>query len=341
MKKLPPLALAGWFVLTTATCRAVTLTEKFSTDPSQDGWQVFGDTNLFHWNSTNENLEVTWDSTQTNSYFYHPLGSTVTRNDDFSLEFDLNLSDIASGVEPGKTGPLQISFDFLNFTGATNTSFMRGSYGSVPNVAGFDYYTDGYYVFGDTIYPSAAATVPSFISGVNSLDYAPQTIAIYDNELPTHQTIHISLSYTASNQTAVVSVLTNGVPFSSGPGLALDGSNGFADASDDFSVDTFCICSFSSSGDDYDSVLAHGTVGNVVVNVPPPAQNLAGSFSNGVWQMQFTDHLGWLYTLQRATSFDSWTDVSASAAGNGTNLVLTDALPPTDKAFYRIRADRP
>src|SRR5690242_659345 len=138
-------ALTGVLALSAILTQATTITENFSSDPLQNGWQVFGDTNLFHWNSTNQNLEVTWDSTRTNSYFYQPLGTTITRYDDFSIAFDLKLHDIASGVESGKTGPLEIGFGFLNFSGATNTSFMRGAYGSAPNVAEFGYYAHGYY----------------------------------------------------------------------------------------------------------------------------------------------------------------------------------------------------
>jgi hypothetical protein len=339
--KIRPLAFAGLFILSIASVHATIITENFASNPSLDGWQVFGDTNLFQWDSTHQNLAVTWDSTQTNSYFYHPLGTTVTRNDDFSVQFDLNLSDIASGVEPGKTGPLQIGFEFLNFSGATNASFQRGNFGQVPNVAGFDYYTDGYYTFGGTVYPSAAATVPSFISGVNSYDYAPQNISVYDNALPTNQVVHVSLAYTAGNQTAVVTTTVNGVPTASLPGLALNGPNGFGATNDNFLVDTFCICSFSSVGDDFDSVLAHGTVAGLVINVPPPAQNLAGTFTNGIWQVQFSNHLGWLYTLVRTTNFVSWTDVSTPVSGNGGSLTLSDTNAPSAGAYYRIRADRP
>ena len=218
------LALAGLSVLSAA--RAATITENFSANPLSNGWQVFGNTNLFHWNSTNHNLTVTWDSTQPNSYFYHPLGTYLTRNDDFSIEFDLRLNDIASGVEPGKTGPMQLGFGFLNFAGATNVNFMRGAYGSAPNVAEFDYYTDGYYFFGDDYYPAPATTTPSFISGVDSYDYAPANLSVYDNELPTNQTVHVTLAYTASNQTAVVTVTTNGVPLVQLPNLVLDAVHG-------------------------------------------------------------------------------------------------------------------
>jgi len=337
-KMLVTLAIASLSGL--SVVRAATITEKFSANPSLDGWQIFGNTNQFQWDSTNQNLAVTWDSSQTNSYFYHPLGTTLTRNDDFSIAFDLRLNDIASGNEPGKTGPMQIGFEFLNFSAATN-GFQRGNYGSVPNVAGFDYYTDGYYTFGGMVYPSAAATVPSFISGVNSFDYAPQDVSVFDNELPTGQVVHVCMAYTASNQTAVVTTTINGVPTVSLPTLALDGGNGFGDPSDDFLVDTFCIASYSSAGDDYDSVLAHGSVGNIVVTLPPPAQNLSGTFSNGVWQIQFTDRSGWLYTLERTTNFLSWIPVSIPTDGNGTNLFLQDTNPPGDKAFYRVSADRP
>ena len=124
------------------------------------------------------------------------------------------------------------------------------------------------------------------------------------------------------------------------PALVLSSDNGFVD-SDDFSVDTFSVSSYSSAGDDFDSVLAHGSVGNIVVTLPPPAQNLTGAFSNGVWQAQFTARAGWLYTLECTTNFLSWATVSIPAGGNGTNLFLQDPNPPAGEAFYRVKAQRP
>jgi hypothetical protein len=334
-------ALAGVLALFASVTQAATLTENFASDPRQNGWQVFGDTNLFTWNATNQNLEVTWDSTQTNSFFYQPLGTTVTRYDDFSLAFDLTLHDIASGVEPGKTGPLEIGLGLLNFAGATNATFMRGAYGSAPNVAEFGYYAHGYYDYFGTIYDSPAAAVPSFISGVNSFDYAPQILSVYDCELPTNQTLHVSLVYTATNQTAVLTITTNGVPVAAFPDLALDGSNGFTDTNYDFLVDTFSISSYSSAGDDYDSILAHGTVANIHVTVPPPAWNLVGSFTNDLWRVNFSARTNWLYTLQRTTDFQSWTNVSPVLAGSNGDLFLQDTNPIGGQAFYRIQAERP
>jgi hypothetical protein len=337
--KIRSLAVAGLFVLSVASVHATTIAENFTTDPSLDGWRVFGNTNQFHWNPTNQNLEVVWDSTQTNSYFFHPLSGYVTRNDDFSIAFDLQLCDIASGVEPGKTGPMQLGFGFLNTALATSTNFMRGGWGDAPNVAEFDYYTGGFYTYKDTIIPSPATTTASFIDG-SGYDYCPSYLSVYENELPLNQTVRVTFCYTASNQTASVSLTTNGVPIALVPDLGLNSGNGFLDT-DDFNVDMFSVSSYSSFGDDYDSVRAHGTVANLIVTLPPPAQNLAGVFNNGGWQVQFTDHAGWLYTLERSVNFQSWTSVSPATAGNGTNLFLADTNAPGGQAFYRIRADRP
>ncbi len=333
-------ALAGLFLGYAAVARAATLSQDFTGDPITNGWSVFGDASLFVWDTGNQNLRVTWDSTRPNSYFYHSLGTVVTRHDDFSFAFDLRLDDIASGVEPGKTGPLQLSFGFLNYTNATSTNFIRGAFGSAPNVAGFDYYAWGYFDFGGTIFESPAATTPAFISGVNSFAYSPVIVAVYNHELPTNQTVRITMTYTASNQTVAVSVLTNGLPTVQLPNLILNSANGFADT-DDFHVDMFSISSYSSAGDDYNSILAHGTVDNVVVTLPPPVQNLAGGFSNGVWQVGFASRSNWLYALERTVNFSSWTNASAAVSGNASTLFLQDANPPRGQAFYRVRAARP
>jgi hypothetical protein len=74
---------------------------------------------------------------------------------------------------------------------------------------------------------------------------------------------------------------------------------------------------------------------------PPPIQDLSGNFSNRVWQVQFISQTNWLYTLESTPDFQSWTDVSISTSGNGTNLFLQDTNVPSGKTFYRVRADRP
>src|SRR5580692_5050013 len=132
MKKICLLALAGLFVV--SAVHATVIREKFTTDPALAGWQVLGDTNLFQWDSTNQVLDVTWDSTQTNSYYYYPLGQTYTITNEFYVQFDLQLND---AVAFGAGAPLAIGL--LHWSDVTSPDFSRANFTS-PNVCEFDYF---------------------------------------------------------------------------------------------------------------------------------------------------------------------------------------------------------
>jgi len=330
MKKLRWLALAGLFVLFAARSGATTITENFSTDPRQNGWQIFGDTNLFQWDSTNHNLAVTWDSSQTNSYFYHPLGAILTRYDDFSLAFDLELKDV--GPADSYLYSFELALGFFNLNEATQPGFVRGA-GANPDLVELAYFRAD--DFGDpaTVYPTGTDTNSNFnYNGVGAPDSTNYTLIIGN-------WYHITMSYTASNQT-IMAVVTN---------LAGNSSATVVQPLDatftDFRADTISINNYNDAGQ-YPgfegSILAHGIVSHLVVVVPPPViQNLTGRFSNGNWQVQFISLTNWAYTLQRTADFQSWTDVSAPTGGNGTNLFLSDTNPPADKAFYRVSAQKP
>jgi len=315
-----------WGLVAASICGAATFTEDFSADPLQDGWRIFGDTNLFHWDSTNQNLAVTWDSSQTNSYFYHPFGTILARSDDFGISFDLQLTDITIGVNPAKTNTFEVAVGFINFINATNTDLERGtgrtSQGA-RNTCEFDYFSDSGY---------GATISPTIISSNNQF----ATTFAFPFALDPGALFHVTMNYTAANQTLHTTMTRNGAPFASGaiPDVLL-GSNF------DFRLDNFAIINWSDAGAD-GSLLAHGTVDNFVVTVPPPPiQNLTGAFSNNVWQAQFISQSNWLYTLQQTADFVSWNDVSISTSGNGTNLFLPDANAIACKSSYRVRADRP
>src|SRR4051794_38173690 len=111
-----------FFAALTAAClsaHATVLSENFLNDPANNGWLVAGNTNLAQWDSTNHNLLFTWDSGQPNIYFYHPLGTVLNRDDDFSLAFDLLLKDIGPGPDPTKSFSFGIAVGFLNLHEAT------------------------------------------------------------------------------------------------------------------------------------------------------------------------------------------------------------------------------
>jgi hypothetical protein len=315
-----------WGLVAASTGGAATFQEDFSSDPLQNGWMMFGDTNLFQWDSVNQNLDVTWDSSQTNSYFYHSLGTIVAKSDDFSLTFDLQLSDIAIGVNPNKTNTFELVVGFINFASATSTNLERGTginaaYGA-RSTCEFDYFPDSGY---------GATISPTLISSNNQF----ATRFAFPLTLDPGALFHVAMAYTASNLTLQTTVTHNGEPFGPIPNVVLSGS--FSD----FRLDQVAVCSYSDAGAD-GSLLAHGTVDNFVVTVPPPpVQSLTGSFTNGVWQAQFPGQSNWLYTLQRSVDFQSWANVSSITPGNATNLFLQDADPPADKAFYRISAQKP
>jgi hypothetical protein len=318
------LALAGLSVLSVA--RATVITENFSANPLQNGWRIFGNTNLFQWDSTNHDLAVTWDSSQTNCYFYHPLGTVLTANDDFSLAFDLQLND----AETGGFG-FELAVGFLNLAEATSTNFNRSTGENSPDLVEFTCFPATTYS-DSTVWPVFVDTNSDFNwSGASDYAiYAPATGDWY----------HIVMTYTASNQT-MVTTMTNRAQTS---GITIIDPLDLTNTDypfTDFRVDTISVNSYQDDGFG-DSLFAQGAVANFVVTIPPPpVQNLIGAFSNGVWQVQFISQSNWLYTLERTVDFISWSDASISIGGNGTTLFLPDTHPPTGKAFYRVSAERP
>ncbi|HEV2393810.1 MAG TPA: hypothetical protein VG146_15765 [Verrucomicrobiae bacterium] len=340
MKKIRLLAIAGLFAL--PAVRAATFTESFSTNPLQNGWQVFGQTNLFKWDSVGQNLAVTWDSAQTNSCFYHPLGTILARDDDFSVAFDLRLNDFMAGVDPQMPSTFPLSVGLLNLAQASQPGFLRGTGYNSPDLVEFAFFPDpgGSWIYG----PSLTAVI-SDATGFNyaSGGYAPDS-------LTTNDLYRVNLAYTASNSNLVMTILRNNQMFVSNCIATLGAS--FTD----FRVDAISISSYSQAGQDTTiytnadgstiiyagSLLAHGVADNFVLTLPtPPVQNLTGALSDGLWQAQFTSRSNWLYTLERTTDFVSWTDVSLAASGNGANLVLQDTNAPASQGFYRVRAQRP
>jgi hypothetical protein len=320
----------GAFLSLPCLATAATFQEDFSNDPVTHGWQVFGNTNLFHWDATNQNLLVTWDSSQPNSYFHRPLGTILGRDDDFSLGFDVRFSDVAVGVNSNKSSTFEIAINLLNLARAAATNFLRGSgidatFGP-RNLVEFDYFPDS--GFGATVSPTVVSSNNQFASTFN-----------FPLEMTANDLFHILMTYTAANQTLVTSMTRNGAPF--GPVQNVVLAAGFTD----FRVDNVAVASYSDEGQDPQyggSLLAHGVVDNFVVTTPPPpVAALTGGFSNTLWQVKFLSRSNWLYTLERTADFQSWAETSQTIAGNGANLFLADTNALPGKAFYRVHAEKP
>jgi len=293
---------------------AASFTEDFSTDPAQRGWQTFGDTNLFAWNATNQNLEVTWDSTQANSYFFRPLGTILTTNDDFSLEFDLRLTDVTT-----TNYGCELAIGLLHYADATSPGFQRTT-GVSPNVAEFDCFPPS------QIPPSVDATL---IDSSNNFAFAYEAVPLEPGVV-----YHVRLSHVAGETSLSGEVLTNGEPVTTLP-------DSFGAIAADFRLDMLAISSYQDDGYG-DDILAHGTVDNLVLTLPPlPVQNLTGAFTNGLWQCQFDSRTNWSYRLERTEDFQSWTPIGGAAPGTGARVALSDSSYPPGQAFYRVAAFLP
>jgi hypothetical protein len=215
------LALAGWSVLSVA--RATVIAENFNNNPSQDGWGIFGNTNLFQWNSTNQNLAITWDSSQPNSYFYHPLGTILTTNDDFSLAFDIQVSD-ADG-----TGFFELAVGFLNLKDATNANFARGTGSDSPNLVEFNYFPDT--GWGPTLSCTMTDTNSTF-------DFLEDFVG-----LDSGVTYHVVLTHGAGAALVSGQVFANGQLYTALPVSYL--STNFTD----FRLDTVSVSSYTATND--------------------------------------------------------------------------------------------
>jgi hypothetical protein len=321
------LALFAWVPI----APAVTMVDDFSTDPLARDWKIFNQTNLFHWNATNGNVEVTWDSSQPNSYFYRPLGTVLTKQEDFSFSFDLRLLDAVTGVNPSKPSTFQLAVALVNLTQATRSNYYRGTGASTTygarSVVEFDYFPDSESGFGETISPTVVSSNTQFATGFN-----------FPIPLTTNDVFHIAMTFTASNRTLVTTLSRNGAPYNAINNVVLGGT--FTD----FRIDHIAVCSYNDTGQDPQyggSLLAHGLIDNIEVQLPwLPVESLHSTWTNGNSWTDFFARTNWFYTLERSTNSVNWTPVSPRTAGSSGNLSIMDSNAPPERAFYRVKAER-
>lgn len=332
-----PFALAVLLFVTTLGMNGAIILEDFASDPLGRGWGSQGDGSLFWWNSTNQNLEVTWDSSRTNSFFYVPLRTILTKSDDFSFSFDVRLNDIRTGVSITRTDTFEIAVGLLNSRTMTNANYFRGAgvsgaYG-VRNLVEFDYFPQA-----GVIDATFATTV---VSTNNRFGYAHN----FPLEMTTGDLFRITLAYTASNQTVHTTATRNGAPYGLSPGNTLDDL--VLTGESDFRVDAFGVSSYSDAiqtgtPDYWGSVLAHGVIDNVTITTPaPPLEHLAIGMSNSLARVTFDSRTNWNYTLQRGLDFGRGVDTGGTFGGTGKAMTLTDTNALTPAAFYRVRMERP
>ena len=312
------------------------LREDFSSDPLQRGWQIFGDSSLFQWNSAAQVLAVTWDSSHTNSFFHLPLGRMLSTADDFSFAFDLRLQDIRAGSTPGKSNEFEIAVGLINRATATKTNSFRGAgqspnYG-VQNVVEFDYFPDA--GFGDTL----ATTVISTNNRIFPAHNFPLTLRAGDWH-------RFTITYSAADQTVRTTATRNGMPFGMPPQNTL-GSVSLADRPD-FQVDAFSVTSYSDAVQVgppafQGSVLAHGAVDNIELSLPDsPVRDLRLRRGSEGWETVFEGVAGWTFALRRSLDLHGWEIIATTNNPAAGTVILVDTNSSAPGAFYFIEASRP
>lgn len=316
------------------TAFAATWRDDFSTEPAGNGWIVLGDDSLFEWDASSACVRATWDSSRQNSFFYRPLGTILTKTDDFAFAFDLEMDGIEIGVDPAKPYTFQLAVGLIQRRDATDTNFFRAAginatYGP-RNLVEFNYFPDS--GFGETFAPTVVSTNNRIAFSSNH----PLPLTVGDR-------FRIRMEYTAQDVTLRTTVTRNGAPYGLPPDQSI--RDLFLGEFPDFRVDGVAVCSYND-GQQFPemfagSLLAHGRFDNVEVTTPEsPLLAMAGGFEGGVWRVSFLGRTNWQYHLERSQDLGEWEVVSTRAGAEGA-LSLQDEAPPTEgAAFYRVRAER-
>jgi hypothetical protein len=318
--------LGGALLACGVATHAATLVEDFTEAPSGNGWVALGDPSLFQWDREAGVLGVTWDSARANSYFAHPLGTTLRKTDDFALEFDLQLQEVQVGTTAGKPYTFQLAVGFMNLAQATQTNYWRGTGMDSPNLVEFDYFPDS--GFGATVSPTFISTSGQFASGFT-----------FPVELATGSRFHVAMTYTASNRTLTTRLTQNGTTFAAINDVVLGADFG------DIAVDHVAVMSYSDAAQDpmfAGSVRARGIVDNLAARIPDvPIRSIAGTWAEGRYTVPLAGMPGWRYTLERTTDWSRWDAVAGPIEGAGERQILVDTAPHAAQGFYRVRAEKP
>lgn len=322
-KKLFSFALfIVWLPLAAAAASDLYIEESFSSDPATRGWNAHGDAGLFHWNDTNYNLEVTWNSAKPTSYFYLPLGTRLSSTNDFIFSFDLRLSDVAVGTTPGNPWSFEIAMSLLNYTNATNVAHSRAG-GFFPDVVEFNFFPYAGGIYGPGVYATAISSAGDYSSG-GFTEWI---------DLETNRVYHIEMRYFAEGRRLAMVMSRDGQPVGPLQDAVLGSTFG------DFQLDTLAISSYNDTVPwEGGSVLAHGAIDNVSVIAPPPIDKQTGRLAQGVWEASFASKAGWNYQLKRSTDLKTWENAGDIVSGTGGTLVLKDPAPPAGAAFYKVQA---
>lgn len=294
--------------------------ERFDSDPTRSGWRAHGRESVFAWSESDQALQVAWNTEIENSFFHRSLGTVVTRADDFEFSFDLTLESLNVDFNGGYA--FELAVGLIRTGDAFSPEFRRGTGMDAVNLVEWDYFPDT--GFGATLSPAIISDNGRFAVSFN-----------FPLELTLTDRFTVSMRYRSDDATLATTMLRNGEPFADIKPVTLPAS--FTD----FAVDAFSVSSYADH-DDRGSILAQGTIDNVIVAVPPPPiRGMQGTLTPDGWSSTLVGRDGWTYQLERSGQLTDWTPAGLEIQGSDGMLTLVDPDPPaTGNAFYRVRANR-
>ncbi len=321
------LVIVGSVMASIEVSLAAGFVETFDTNPAQNGWQSFGNSNLFDWNSSEKYLNVTWDSSNSNSYFYIPLGTTLTSQHKFRFSFDLYLTNIAIGTTPDKPYTFEFAIGLINSTNATSKNFLRGTGFDSPNIVEFDYFPDS--GFGATISPTIISVSNEWATSFNS-----------PVELNTNVLFKINMEFNPDVGKLFTTITSNGIPFT--PITEVTVGTNFSD----FFVDTLAICSYSDVGQDpmwSGSITAKGFVDNIsFYYIPIVGPQLAiNKRTDNQWEITFESQSTWKYSLEHSNDLINWSTIIPSTPGIDGKMTFYSQTDESEHTYFRVKAEKP
>jgi hypothetical protein len=273
-------------------------------------------------------MDVTWDSTQTNSYFFLPLGLALTGADDFKIGFSIALDRIAIGTSEGKPYTFQIAVGLLNLSNAVNPQFFRGA-GIDPvrgarNLLELAYFPDS--GFGATVAPTLATEANNIaFSGNHPLELIPGVVYRFEMQFDsTHRTV-ASAMWRSGERVPPEGLKPLQIPAH------------FAD----FRFDSIAIASYSDAGQSPQfagSLQARGWVDDVELVVWHRVRARIHFGESGV-EIRFPTEPGWAYQVETCEDLAGWQAAGARIVGTGFEMGLGVAVEDV-RRFFRVSARR-
>jgi len=291
--------------------------ESFATNPLANGWMLHGDESLFEWDAEAGALDVTWNSEKPNSYFYRPIGQTLTEKDSFAFTFQLTLNEVKAGHLDGQPYTFEVAIGLLNLETAKELGFMRGTGTDSPNLVEWDYFPDT--GFGATVSPALASSKSEFSAGFT-----------FPAELTKGKVYTVHMGYDGSTGVLKTEMLEEGKPWKTIAEVKRKNAHA------GFLVDTFSISNFTAKGSE-SSLLATGTIDELAIATSRSGPSFVDvHLDEGQWRARAFVVAPDDWQLQRSGDLRDWKSLDAVQKPSQFFMRFTDPEPVGRNQFYRI-----